>query len=220
MLSRLPIWVEYGAFILAFVAGCVNAVGLMGFEHQSVSHLSGTATLLGSHLLDSSLANAGHLAGILVSFFIGAALSGFLVHGNTLKLGRHYDTALMVEALFIFLAFYLLSKGSSYGQYSASAACGIQNALATAYSGAVVRTTHLTGIFTDLGIMFGSVLRGKTFDKRKAILFLLIISGFILGGTFGAFTFSFYQFKALLVPGCICVVLAIIYRVHCNRYGE
>jgi uncharacterized membrane protein YoaK (UPF0700 family) len=218
LLSRLPRWVEYGAFTLAFVAGCVNAVGLMGFEHQSVSHLSGTATLLGSHILDSSMASAGHLAGILVSFFIGAALSGFLVHGNTLKLGRHYDTALMVEAVFIFLAFYLLSKGSSYGQYSASAACGIQNALATAYSGAVVRTTHLTGIFTDLGIMFGSVLRGKTFDKRKAILFLLIISGFILGGTFGAYTFSLYQFKALLVPGCICVTLAVIYRVHCKRY--
>jgi uncharacterized membrane protein YoaK (UPF0700 family) len=218
LLSRLPRWVEYGAFILAFVAGCVNAVGLMGFEHQSVSHVSGTATLLGSHLIDSSLASVGHLAGILVSFFIGAALSGFLVHGNTLKLGRHYDTALMVEAVFIFLAFYLLSKGSSYGQYSASAACGIQNALATAYSGAVVRTTHLTGIFTDLGIMFGSVIRGKDFDKRKAILFLLIISGFILGGTFGAYTFSLYQFKALIVPGCICVILALIYRVHCKRY--
>ncbi|MFQ3198468.1 MAG: uncharacterized membrane protein YoaK (UPF0700 family) [Paraglaciecola sp.] len=219
MLSRLPRWVEYGAFILAFVAGCVNAVGLLGFEHQSVSHLSGTATLLGSHLLDSSMASAGHLAGILLSFFIGAALSGFLVHGNTLKLGRHYDTALMVEAVFIFLAFYLLSKGSSYGQYSASAACGIQNALATAYSGAVVRTTHLTGIFTDVGIMFGSVLRGKSFDKRKAILFMLIISGFILGGTFGAYTFSLYKFKALLVPGCICVILAVIYRVHCKRYS-
>jgi uncharacterized membrane protein YoaK (UPF0700 family) len=219
LLSRLPRWVEYGAFILAFVAGCVNAVGLLGFEHQSVSHLSGTATLLGSHLLDSSMASAGHLAGILLSFFIGAALSGFLVHGNTLKLGRHYDTALMVEAVFIFLAFYLLSKGSSYGQYSASAACGIQNALATAYSGAVVRTTHLTGIFTDVGIMFGSVLRGKSFDKRKAILFMLIISGFILGGTFGAYTFSLYKFKALLVPGCICVILAVIYRVHCKRYS-
>ncbi|MFQ3221440.1 MAG: uncharacterized membrane protein YoaK (UPF0700 family), partial [Paraglaciecola sp.] len=108
---------------------------------------------------------------------------------------------------------------SSYGQYSASAACGIQNALATAYSGAVVRTTHLTGIFTDVGIMFGSVLRGKSFDKRKAILFMLIISGFILGGTFGAYTFSLYKFKALLVPGCICVILAVIYRVHCKRYS-
>lgn len=219
MLSKLPRWVEYGAFILAFVAGCVNAVGLMGFEHQSVSHLSGTATLLGAHILDSSLTSVFHLVGILVSFFFGAALSGFLVHGNTLKLGRHYDTALMVEAMFIFSAFYLLSKGSSYGHYTASAACGIQNALATAYSGAVIRTTHLTGIVTDLGIMFGRVIRGKTFDKRKAILFLLIITGFILGGTFGAYLFSLYKFKALLVPGCICVALAVIYRVHYKRHS-
>lgn len=217
MLAKLPRWVEYGAFILAFVAGCVNAVGLMGFEHQSVSHLTGTATLLGTYILDSSFPRIFHLLGILISFFIGAAVSGFLVHGNRLKLGRHYDTALLVEGAFIFLAFFLLSAGSSYGHYAASAACGIQNALASAYSGAIIRTTHLTGIFTDLGIMFGSVLRGKAFDRRKAVLFLLIITGFILGGTFGAYLFSIYKFKALLVPGCICVTLAIIYRIHCKR---
>ena len=41
VVSRLPKWVEYGAFILALVAGFVNAVGLLGFQHQSISHLSG-----------------------------------------------------------------------------------------------------------------------------------------------------------------------------------
>lgn len=40
MISQLPKWVEFGAFILALVAGYVNAIGLLGFDHQSVSHLS------------------------------------------------------------------------------------------------------------------------------------------------------------------------------------
>lgn len=217
MVSRLPKWIEYGAFVLAFVAGCVNAIGLLGFEHQSVSHLSGTATLVGVGVETSSLKEVLHLSGVLLAFLLGAALSGFLLHGTTLKLGRHYDTALLLEAALIFASQYFLSKGMFYGHYTASAACGIQNALATTYSGAVIRTTHLTGIFTDLGIMLGAVLRGEAFDKRKALLFLLIIGGFILGGTFGALVFDHYKFQSLYVPGVICLLLAAVYRIYYRR---
>ena len=67
-----------------------------------------------------------------------------------------------------------LSRGSPLGHYLASAACGLQNALVTNYSGATIRTTHVTGIFTDLGLMIGARLRGRPFDRRKALLFLLI----------------------------------------------
>ncbi|SMF24211.1 Uncharacterized membrane protein YoaK, UPF0700 family [Alteromonadaceae bacterium Bs31] len=219
MISKLPKWIEYGAFILALVAGCINAIGLLGFEHQSVSHLSGTATLLGTSILNESIQRSLYLAGVLFTFFIGASISGFLLHGASLKLGRHYDTALVIESVLIFTALYLLSKGVFYGHYAASAACGMQNALATTYSGAIIRTTHLTGIFTDLGIMFGSILRGKSFDKRKAILFTLIITGFIVGGIIGTFLFGLYYFKALLAPGFICLILAACYRVYSKKYS-
>ncbi|WP_206485842.1 YoaK family protein [Thalassotalea sp. G2M2-11] len=214
MISKLPKWIESGAFILAFVAGCINAIGLLGFEHQSVSHVSGTATSLGTSVIDGSWQDIAHLAGVLLSFFFGSSISGFLLHGSTLKLGRHYDTALFVESLLIFAAYYLLSQGSFYGHFAASAACGMQNALATTYSGAIIRTTHLTGIFTDFGIMLGAVFRGQLFDKRKAILFLLIILGFILGGTFGALIFNVLNFKALLIPAFICLLLSVSYRLY------
>ncbi|WIO74418.1 YoaK family protein [Porticoccaceae bacterium LTM1] len=218
MISKLPKWIEYGAFVLAFVAGCINAIGLLGFEHQSVSHISGTATLFGVGFLGKSYESTLHLGGVLFSFFVGASFSGFLLHGTTLKLGRHYDTALVVESLLIFMSFYLLSKGSFYGHFAASSACGMQNALATKYSGAVIRTTHLTGIFTDLGIMLGSVLRGEAFDKRKAILFSLIIVGFIVGGLSGSYLFDLFKFKSLLIPGFICLGLAGCYRLYSQKY--
>lgn len=179
-----------------------------------MSHVSGTATLLGTILIEGSFKSVIHLIGILVTFFLGASLSGFLLHGRSLKLGRHYDTALVIEALLIFAAFFLLSEGNYYGHFAASAACGMQNALATTYSGAIIRTTHLTGIFTDLGIMVGSILKGEAFDKRKAILFLLIIAGFISGGTFGAYLFNLVQFRALLAPAFICLLLALSYRIY------
>lgn len=217
MVSKLPRWVEYGAFILALIAGCVNAIGLLGFEHQSISHLSGTATLLGTGLVNTSASTAFHLLLILLSFFMGASLSGFLLHGSALKLGRHYDTALLIEALLLLGSIFLLTQNLSYGHFLASAACGLQNALATTYSGAVVRTTHITGIFTDLGIMLGEKLRGEAFDKRKAILFLLIISGFIAGGVLGALLFNMLRFYALAVPAGICLVLSLWYRIYSHR---
>jgi uncharacterized membrane protein YoaK (UPF0700 family) len=219
LISQLPKWVEFGAFILAAVAGCVNAIGLLGFEHQSVSHLSGTATLLGTGILNNSLQNIFHLIGVLLSFLVGAAFAGFLLHGSNLKLGRHYDTALFFEFLLLLVSACLLISGSFYGHFFASAACGLQNALATTYSGAIIRTTHVTGIFTDLGIMLGAIVRGEALDKRKAKLFLFIIFGFIFGGTVGALSFSTFQFMALLLPALICLIMAVAYRVYSNKHS-
>ncbi len=218
MISKLPRWIEYGAFTLALGAGCINAIGLLGFDHQSVSHLSGTATLIGAGLLSNSALVSLHLIGVLFSFFMGAAVAGFMLHGSTLMLGRHYDTALLFEVVLLLLALILLSNGSSFGHYAASAACGLQNALATTYSGAIIRTTHLTGIFTDLGIMLGSILRGEPFDRRKALLFFLIITGFILGGSVGAALYTHYEFRSLLFPASLCLALAITYRMYSKQH--
>ncbi len=219
MISKLPKWVEVGALILTLVAGFVNAIGLLSFEHQSVSHLSGTATILGTNILNAPLQNIIHLLGILLSFLLGSTIAGFLLHGSTLKLGRHYDTALFLESALLLITIWFLSMGSFYGHFFASAACGLQNALATTYSGAVIRTTHVTGIFTDLGIMLGELLRGKKLDTRKAKLFLIIIFGFIFGGTLGAFLYTKYQFMALLLPSSICFLLALLYRFYAKSHN-
>ena len=149
---------------------------------------------------------------------MGAALAGFLLHGSTLKLGRHYDTALFMEAGLLLAALGFLTQDSFYGHFFASAACGLQNALATTYSGAIIRTTHLTGIFTDLGIMLGSLCKGKSLDTRKAKLFTLIIMGFIVGGSLGALLFIQLKFTALLFPAAICCLLAFTYRIYVRRH--
>jgi uncharacterized membrane protein YoaK (UPF0700 family) len=220
VISKLPRWVEYGSFVLALVAGFINAVGLLGFNHQSISHLSGTATLLGVGVLNSSFSDTLHLVLILLSFLVGSAISGYFLNSGSLKLGRNYSRLLILEAIIIFASMYFLYKGSLFGHYLASAACGLQNALVTTYSGAVVRTTHVTGLFTDLGLMLGSRLRGELFDKRKAVLFLLIITGFIVGGGFGAYFFSMFKFNALLIPAVICLLLALFYSVYSAKVSS
>ncbi len=214
MISKLPRWVEYGSFLLALIAGLVNAIGLLGFKHQSISHLSGTATLIGTGMFNSTAADVLHLSIVVISFVIGAAISGYFLRNGALKLGRNYSGLLYVEVIFLVGATYFLTNDSLNGHYLASAACGLQNALASTFSGAIIRTTHVTGIFTDLGIMLGAKLRGEVFDKRKALLLVLIITGFIMGGTSGAFFFSLYKFHALFIPASLCLLLALSYSLY------
>ncbi|WP_166112095.1 YoaK family protein [Pseudoalteromonas sp. Z9A5] len=213
MFKKLPKWVEYGAFTLAFIAGIVNAVGLLGFEHQAISHVSGSVTLLGIKAITNT-STALLLLSIIISFMLGSALSGLLLSGGSLKLGRHYDTLLFIEGLLLLTSAYLLKNTFVYGIILTSAACGLQNALATNYSGAVIRTTHLTGIFTDLGLMIGKALKGEQFDTRKCVIFLLIISGFLLGGIVGYILFEYFLVLALLFPAAACFVLSFIYKIY------
>ncbi|WP_456295196.1 DUF1275 domain-containing protein [Vibrio sp. AK197] len=210
MISRLPKWVEYGAFLLALLAGLVNAIGLLGFQHQAVSHLSGTLTLLGTQLgVDNH--SALHLLMIVLSFLMGAMFSGWLIENTALKLGRRYGVALCVEGGLLVVALKLLDIDLLTGQYFASAACGLQNAMITTFSGAVIRTTHMTGILTDIGLMLGARLRGEAFDFRKAKLFCFILLGFIGGGYVGAKLFEHHHNDALAAPAAMAFCLALAY---------
>ncbi|MFP8967464.1 YoaK family protein [Pokkaliibacter sp. CJK22405] len=219
MISRLPHWVETAAFVLALVAGYVNAVGLVGFDLQAVSHLSGSTNLLGVNVAQGSHETALYLFGVLLAFLVGAAWAGWLLHGTTLKRG-HYDIALICSAVLLFAAMALFWHFDYPGIFLASAACGLQNALATTYSGAIVRTTHVTGIFTDLGIMLGSLVRGEPLNRRKAKIFLIIITGLICGGYAGTLLFGQLRFDALAVPAIACLLMAAAYRFYRRYHNE
>lgn len=216
-MTRLPRWVEVGGFWLAAVAGAVNAVGLLGFKHQAVSHLTGTSSLLGASLAANDLLASAHLLLILLSFVAGAALSGALIDNAALRLGHRYGVALLIEAALLLLAMLVLERGSVSGHFFASAACGLQNGMVSTYSGATVRTTHLSGMFTDLGTMLGWRLRGHPFDRRRALLYLLLIVGFITGGGIGAYAFRHLGFLALSLPAAGATLLAAIYWIYRQR---
>ncbi len=165
-------------------------------------------------MVNLDAAESTHLFLILASFMLGAALSGAIINGAVLRLGRRYSVALLMEAALLFLAMYSLSHGSNAGHFLASAACGLQNGMVSTFSGATIRTTHVSGLFTDLGTMLGARLRGHPLDTRKALLFLLLITGFIFGGSVGAYSFQHLQFTALAVPASAAIALAIVYWIY------
>ncbi|MBL9215333.1 MAG: DUF1275 domain-containing protein [Opitutaceae bacterium] len=205
MLTKpVPLWIMAGGLLLAGAAGCVNAVGFLGAHHQAISHLSGTVTLLGIELARGDGALALHAAATLGCFFGGCVLSGLIIRQSTLKAGRRYGVALAGEAALLAAAAYFLRHGAVAGDYLAAMACGLQNAMATSYSGAVIRTTHMTGIITDLGIMLGLVARGERIDWRRTRLYLVLLSGFFLGGVLGCYGYGAIGYDTLLVPAAVC----------------
>lgn len=216
MISKLPRWVWTGAWALAFVAGMVNVVGLLGFEHQAVTHLTGTTSMLAAALAALDRASALHFAAIIGSFLAGTVFSGFLIQDSTLQLGRRYGVALLMEAMLLAAAVPLLQRDSPFGVYAASCACGLQNAMVSTYSGAVVRTTHLSGMFTDLGIFLGHALRGLPVDTRRLRLCFLVITGFLIGGIAGAVAFRHWSYSALFIPAGLTATTALTYG--CYRF--
>ena len=207
----LPRWVWVGAFALSCIAGMVNVVGYLGFEHQAITHLTGTTTLLGAALAGGDLRAALHLGGVITAFVLGAAVSGMIVQDSSLRLGRRYGVALALVSILLFISIPMFERQWVLGAWCAAAACGLQNAMATTYSGAVVRTTHLSGMFTDLGIGLGHALRGMRLPVRRLRMSLLIVSGFLLGAVLGARLFALFEYRALLFPATLTGMVGCAY---------
>ncbi|MBL8262060.1 MAG: DUF1275 domain-containing protein [Xanthomonadaceae bacterium] len=211
---QLPRWVWVGAFVLSCIGGMVNVAGYLGFEHQAITHLTGTTTLLGDALSEAAFDKALHLGGVIVAFVLGAMLSGLIIQDSTLRLGRRYGVALTGVSLLLFASIPMLERQWILGAWTAAMACGLQNAMATTYSGAVIRTTHLSGMFTDLGIGLGHALRGLPLQTRRLRLSALIIAGFLSGAVLGAWLFRALAYRALAVPAVLTGVVGLAYTVH------
>ncbi|KLJ00317.1 YoaK family protein [Luteimonas sp. FCS-9] len=208
---QLPRWVWVGAVTLACIAGMVNVIGYLGFEHLAVSHLTGTTSLLGAALADGDWRPVRHLWAILIAFSLGAMLSGLIIQDSALRLGRRYGVALSLEALLLLASVPLFESQQLNGALLAAMACGLQNAMVTTYSGAIVRTTHLSGMFTDLGIGLGHLIRGMPLPMRRLTLSGLIIAGFLGGGVLGTWLFRALHYHALLIPSALTGLTGIGY---------
>jgi uncharacterized membrane protein YoaK (UPF0700 family) len=211
VISKLPKWVWFGAWALAFIAGIINVIGLLGFEHQSVSHLTGTTSMLAASFGALDVAKILHYGLVLGGFILGTVLSGFIIEDTALKLGRPYGLALCLESILLLCSTLLLKGGSEAGLYFASCACGLQNAMVTTFSGTVVRTTHVSGMWTDLGIFLGHFLRGRRPDALRMKMSFLIISGFFCGGVASAVAFARIGYFTLLFPAILTGLASITY---------
>ncbi|MEY2863451.1 MAG: hypothetical protein RLY58_1158 [Pseudomonadota bacterium] len=211
MIRRLPRWILYGSVLLAFSAGCVNCIALLGFANTAVSHVTGTVSNTASALVRHNVPVFSLGFGIVAAFLVGAMLSGVIVKNEALRLGRHYGLALLLESLLLFAATWFFMRQHVAGELLASAACGLQNAMIATYSGSVIRTTHLTGILSDIGSALGSRLAGRAVQWMSFRLQVSILLAFFVGGVVGAALFLHVGSLALLLPATVVLLAALGY---------
>ncbi len=225
------------AAYLAAVGGFVNSAGFV-LIGSFTSHVTGNVGRLANDVATREVGAAVTAMSMILAFFVGAFVAGMAVESSAFgRVGNAYAVVLLWEA-----ALFLLFMGTSnltpeahprLKDMEAALLCGamgMQNSLVSRISGAVVRTTHLTGVVTDLGVETSRWFRwwrdtmgdrlhvplslGRKHTERpasaKLVLLVTVVVAFSLGGALGAILGVRYQHSAMLLPSVAVVMGAIV----------
>jgi uncharacterized membrane protein YoaK (UPF0700 family) len=209
---------------LCFVAGATNAGGFLAVG-QYTSHMTGVLSSVTDNLAlgEMQLAAAG-MAALLV-FIGGAMTTAWMVNwGLRRNLQSAYGRPMLLKASLL-LVFGLFGAGinlwgSLFAPLTVLLLCylmGLQNAVITKISHAEIRTTHITGLVTDMGIELGKLLYVNRLknaphveaNRQRLRIHLLLISSFFVGGLSGAIGFKTLGFVTT-VPLAILLALLVL----------
>lgn len=228
--ANLMIWIA-----MSFQAGTLNIGGFLAC-HRFVSHVTGFAAFLGVEVANKNYWQAAGMLLVPLFFLLGVMLSAQLIEGR-IKAHRKPQYHLTFFLIFAITALIFgLGVQDLFGVFGEPfdqlrdyllltllcLVCGIQNGAVTMASHAVVRTTHLTGVTTDLGLgivrMLAHIREKQSIevDLRANITRLAIIFGFGCGSVIGAIVFKKYGYWGFLMPtisSAILFLLVFYYRV-------
>lgn len=201
------------ASLLSFVAGMVNVAGFLSVQRLT-TNVTGHFAFLIDEVFKLNFIQAFVFLLYILFFLLGSFTSGFLVE-FIYKQNKHnvYVFPAIIQS---FILFIIPLFGEHFYQHPDMLACsllfamGLQNSLVTSISKSIVRTTHLTGLFTDLGIELSQLFfykeetqRNKLFSSIK--LRLTIISYFFIGGIASGVLYSLVQLYILMIAGFILI---------------
>lgn len=219
-LQHLPRWILMTTFLLAMNAGMVNVLGLFSLLHQSISHMTGNASLMAMAFVQHDYQHMFYLLWVLLFYVLGSSYSGFILGNSQFQLNQRYGLPMSLVAIFIALCWIFLPYFPRYALLWASAAMGMQNAMISHYKGTIIRTTHLSGVLTDLGLALGYTFKGLEVERKRILLHLMIFFGFLAGGVIAAITYPIYHLHAFLLPTTLSLVLACAYWVVWLRFKK
>ncbi|MFJ3044826.1 YoaK family protein [Herbaspirillum chlorophenolicum] len=217
---------------LAFVAGAINAGGFLAVG-QYTSHMSGIVSALADDLVLGQAILLVTGASALLAFIAGAATSAVMINwGRRRHTHSEYAMPLMLEAVLL-LCFGILGSNLEghrllFVPATVALLCyvmGLQNAMITKISRAEIRTTHVTGLVTDIGIEIGKMcywtmapgMPGEQLTddqispaRRKLLLLSSLLLMFFLGGVVGAMGFKAVGFLATIPLAASLFLLALV----------
>jgi uncharacterized membrane protein YoaK (UPF0700 family) len=209
------------ATILSFVAGIVNVTGFLAFK-QLTTNVTGHFALFISDVANVEVWKGTVYFLYIFSFLFGSFLSSFLI--EKFKENRKLNVFVLPTLIecFILLSIAIISNTGAI-KYPDVIVCsllfamGLQNSFVTKISNAIVRTTHLTGLFTDLGIELSQLFFPESHPHREKIkatikLRIYIICFFFFGGIIGGFLYSRLDLKLnTLIFGVLVLLISLFF---------
>ncbi|MCB5412233.1 YoaK family protein [Pseudogemmobacter faecipullorum] len=207
------------ATILAAVAGAANSGGFFALG-QYTSHMTGYLSQLADNLVLGNLWVSLIAVLALGAFITGAGFSTYLINWERLHSARRqYALPIALQGVFLLLfatgGVFTSELGRLFALCCLCFIMGMQNATITKISGARIRTTHATGMVTDIGIELGRAAvalsapaSGIRPDKSKLRILLTLVAAFLGGGVVGAVGFSEIGFWFALPLGLTLLGLA------------
>lgn len=207
------------ASLLSFVAGLVNVVGFLAIQ-KLTTNVTGHFAFFVDEFFKLNMIQAFIYCSYILFFLLGSFVSNFIVEIISRKSERYiYVVPVSLECLILFVVG--LADKSLIVQHPDVIACsllfsmGLQNSLVTQISNSVVRTTHLTGLFTDLGIELSQLFFYKSLEQKQKLhasirLRITIISSFFIGGIAGGVFYTYIAIHTLLIAA-FALVLGMVY---------
>jgi len=206
-------WVIAGAIALSFTAGFANAATLQ-VSALPVSHLTGSISRVSIEIAEGDYHEVPPFAVIVLGFFLGAMAAAVVISSKELGYGRRYAGMLLAEGVLFAIAGALALHGwSLLGLGTAAAACGLQNAMATSFHGMMVRTTHMTGLMTDLAFQVGRFFRSGKLDQDQFRIQVPTLFAFGVGGLVGVFAEIPLGSRALYIAAMLAGGIGATYLV-------
>lgn len=183
--------------LLTFIAGFLNGVFFI-IAGTAVSHHTGTITRAALTLSQGAVAEAAAFLLLILSFYIGACISGMLFHKSDCTFSKRYGILLLVFST-VFFAIAVLRPPLQIVLIITCVILGIQNGMFIPYDGILIRTSHFSGYLTDAGLAMGKVMRGKRQELRRGVHYLSGIVCFAAGAAASAFMPSIAFFYIIAV---------------------
>lgn len=203
------------ASLLSFVAGTVNVAGFLAVQ-KLTTNVTGHFAFFVDEVFKQNFWESLHYFLYILFFFLGSFFSSFSIEVVS-KLNERiiYRIPILIESLILCLVALfgkeMIEQVPNLLAYALLFAMGLQNSLVTTISNATVRTTHLTGLFTDLGIELSQLFFYKLKEQKEKLyssikLRLTIISFFFLGGLLGGIFYSSIQLYVLVIAAVLLLV--------------
>lgn len=209
-----------GGCLLSVNGGFINAVAIVeaGF---SVSHMTGNVSNAAINLDEGDFGSFWWLTGLLISYMAGCVITG-LVGGEyeNFRLGHSYGRIFCIGFILLVSALcadIVLHKSKFVFLALCAASCGLQNSMTTKFSGSMIRTSHITGAVTDIGLLLGRMLRGRRENMWRLGLLVPTTLCFFIGAALGSEAHKSLGRASLIVNCVLYGFTAVLYTISFTR---